>query len=186
MSLDDVAKSVVKKGKVEADKILKDGGKEVLLILSNVDGEVKALIEESTQKATKDIAIKREQEISSTEVDARRKTLMAEKDVLEQVKRKSFERLISAPRDKKEDILRRLVSKAGTVFPNGSIFCNSEDSEFIKRNAPNYNFEGSIDCAGGIVVENADNTERIDLTYETILEDVWEEQIGVVADKLFK
>ena len=186
MTLDDVAKSVVQKGKVEASKIVKEGGKEVLQILSEADNEVKALIEESTQKAKKEIALKREQEISSTEVESRRMTLTVEKDILQQVKDRAFQRMISAPRDRKEAMIRSLVSQAGTVISGGTIFSNAQDAEFVKRNAGSYTYGGNVDCAGGIVVENSAKTERLDLTYETILDDVWEEQIGKVAEILFK
>ena len=186
MSLDDVAKKVTEKGKLESSKIIKEGEKEAILVVNKALKEAKAIMAEAMEKAEKQIGLMKEQEMSSAEVDGRRNMLKAEKEVLDAVKAKTFQSLRSAPRDKKEQIISGLVKQAGTVISSGFIYSNQEDADYVKRMVGNYQFAGTIQCSGGIIVENSDKTQRLNMTYETLLDDLWQEKIGEVAEILFK
>src|SRR6266571_992575 len=54
-----------------------------------------------------------------------------------------------------------------------------------QREALDGAFAGTIECAGGVVIESADGTRRIDLRYESILRDVWDDAVKEVADTLW-
>jgi V/A-type H+-transporting ATPase subunit E len=47
------------------------------------------------------------------------------------------------------------------------------------------NFGGTIECVGGVVIESADGSRRIDLRFETILADIWRDSIKEVAEVLW-
>ena len=128
----------------------------------------------------------KEQEMSSAEVEGRRNMLKAEKELLDTVKQRAIEELRSAPGPKKEQIISGLVRQASAAIPGGFVYSNAEDADFVKRAASRYQYAGSVDCIGGIIIESQDREQRLDLTYETILEDLWQEKIGEVADILFK
>lgn len=42
-----------------------------------------------------------------------------------------------------------------------------------------------LDCIGGFVIESEDGSRRIDLTYDTFLEDLWEDTVKEVANVLW-
>ena len=42
-----------------------------------------------------------------------------------------------------------------------------------------------MDCLGGVVIESADGTSRLDLTYDSILDDVWDDVVREVARTLW-
>ena len=186
MSLEEVAGKVTEKGKRESNRIIKEAGQEALQILNKAEEEAKAIMTEARDKAEKQIKLMREQEMSSAEVEGRRNTLKAEKDVLDIVRQKTFEALKAAPTPKREEIIGGLVKQASTIIPEGYVYANAQDAPSVKRLASKYQYSGDIDCAGGLVIENSDRTQKLDLRYETLLEDLWQEKIGEVADILFK
>ena len=186
MSLDDVAKKVTEKGKLESSRVIQEGNNEAKAIMDEAQNVAKAIMVEAREKAEKQIKLMKEQEMSSAEVEGRRNMLKAEKLVLDTVKNKTFASLKAAPRATKEQMISGLIKQAGTVFPSGFIYSNQEDADYVKRMAGNYQFAGTIQCSGGIIVENPERTQRLNLTYETLLDDLWQEKIREVAEILFK
>jgi V/A-type H+-transporting ATPase subunit E len=47
------------------------------------------------------------------------------------------------------------------------------------------NFGGTIDCLGGVVIESADGTTRLDLTFDSLLHDLWDDVVKEVATTLW-
>ena len=186
MSLDEVASKVTEKGKRESNQILKEAGQQSLQILNKAEKEAKAIVAEARDKAEKQIKLMREQEMSSAEVEGRRNMLKTEKDILDTVKSKTFEALKAAPLPKREEMIGGLVKQASTIISEGYVYANAQDAPSVKRLASKYQYSGDIDCAGGLVIESLDRSQKLDLRYETLLEDLWQEKIGEVADILFK
>ncbi len=186
MSLDEVAKKVIEKGKRESNIIIKQGGQETLQIINKAETEAKALVTQAREKAEKQIKLNKEQEVSSADVEGRRDRLTAEKEILDKVKEKTFQSLIAASTPKKEQIINGLIKQAVQIIPSGSVYSNEEDSVAVKRLASQYQFAGTIKCSGGMIIESSDRTQRLNLTYEMLLEELWAERIGEVADMLFK
>ncbi len=46
-------------------------------------------------------------------------------------------------------------------------------------------FAGTVDRLGGIVIESADGRTRLDLTYDSILDDLWQDLLKEVAQTLW-
>ncbi len=186
MSLDEVAKKVIEKGQRESNMIVKQGGQETLQIIKKAENDAKVLVSQARERAEKQIKLNKEQEMSSAEVEGRRNRLTAEKQILDEVKEKTFQDLIAASTPKKEQILNGLIKQAAQIIPSGSVYSNDEDSAAVKKMASQYKFAGTIKCSGGIIIESSDRTQRLNLTYEMLLEELWTENIGQVADILFK
>ncbi|MGQ0796359.1 MAG: hypothetical protein ACT4OI_00620 [Methanobacteriota archaeon] len=46
-------------------------------------------------------------------------------------------------------------------------------------------YAGTIECAGGLLIESADGTRRVDLRFESLLRDVWHDSVKEVAEILW-
>src|SRR2546425_874884 len=57
--------------------------------------------------------------------------------------------------------------------------------EAVVRKIVGDSFAGTVECAGGVVIESADETRRVDLRYETLLRDVWDDAVKEVAETLW-
>ncbi len=53
------------------------------------------------------------------------------------------------------------------------------------RSAVEPRFGGTIECSGGIVVESDDGMRRVDLRFETLLQDIWEDSVREIAEILW-
>ena len=49
-----------------------------------------------------------------------------------------------------------------------------------------YEYAGEYDCLGGVVVESDASRLRVNNTFDSIVEDVWEEELREIADRLFE
>ena len=102
------------------------------------------------------------------------------------MKQKAFDSLVDSSRQDKDAIIGRLIAKAGQVIDGGFIYSNAQDSEVVKQKGTRYQYAGTVNCAGGIIVESQDRSIRLNLTYESLFEDVWQDSLPEMAKILFK
>src|SRR5207253_2336022 len=82
-----------------------------------------------------------------------------------------------------EGLLRTLLQSHAEEWRNGKVYCNAHDAD-PARSIVGKNFGGTIECVGGVVIDNAEGTRRLDLRFETILADIWRDSIKEVAEIL--
>ncbi len=186
MSLEEVAKSVVDKGKRESEEILDEGKKEVQQILAQADHRIKEEMNDQIRLANKEVKKVKARELSAIEMKMLRQKLHSQKEIFDTVKQKAFDSLVNASPQDKDAVLGKLIVKASQVIDSGFIFSNAKDSEVVKQKGARYQYAGTLNCAGGIIVENKDRSIRLDLTYESLFEDVWQDNLLEVAEILFK
>lgn len=184
MGLERVVQKVLDKGKEDADAIIDEGKKEAQAIINEANKKAKKMIEGKKKEAREEIQRVRRWELSAVEIEAKRNILNAKKQLLDNVYNITLEHLSTLSKEKREAILKVLISKASKEFKRGYIYCNDKDAKFVMRKE-NLKFGGNIDCIGGIIVENEEKTVKIDYLYETILNEVWRESLKRVSDILF-
>jgi V/A-type H+-transporting ATPase subunit E len=182
MSLDAVIKRILDRGRSEADAVIdaakKDMEKSLQLARENGQQDISHMIAEARRAAEK----LRLQESARAELEARKVVLGSQKEVLDSVRAEVLGRL--ADRGTKAAILQTLLDIHRADWRSGKVFCNAEDRDSVK-DVVGSKFGGTIGCAGGIVIESDDGTIRIDLRFETILQDIWEDSVKELADILW-
>ena len=183
MSLDTFVQVILDKGKTEAGEILAQARAEAERMLSEIRAEGDQMLREASQRGEEAAQRKKVQDLARAELEARKSVLTAQKEALDEVYQRALARLSSLREN--ADFLRALLKaneedwKAG-----GRVYCNANDQALVKPLAGR-SFAGTIECAGGILVENADGTRRVDLRYESILRDVWNDSVREVAEILW-
>ncbi len=183
MSLETFVQVVLDKGKAEANEIIAQARAERERMLSEIRAEGEKAGRETEQRARETADRRRIQQLARAELEARKIVLAAQKEALDEVYRRALTRLASLGEN--QDFLRMLLkaNEAEWRF-GGRVFSNAKDSAFVKGIVGKA-YSGAIECAGGIVIESADETRRLDLRYESILRDVWDDSVREVAEILW-
>jgi V/A-type H+-transporting ATPase subunit E len=183
MGLDRVVKDISDKAEAESKSITARAQVEASAIKKEAEAEAKRVYDAELVRADQVISKMRQRELSSAKLDIKKSKLNAEKDVLEEVRSDLLKRLSAMPKEKKVDILNRLINLARKDVPAGKIFTNAGDAELIKNSG--YEYGGNIKCIGGIIVTSMDGSVNLDYTFDSIMEDVWNAQMKPVSDILF-
>jgi V/A-type H+-transporting ATPase subunit E len=186
MDLDKVIQDIIDRGEKEATAIRNEAIKKKEEIMADAKKGVAETINNKEKAANAIVQRTRNQEILNAELEGKKLALVAQKELLEEVRNETLKRISKLPQETNIKLLTALLSKTPPEFKGGYIYYNKKDSETIRKLSKNFEFGGNIECAGGFVVENKERTVREDYRFETILDEVWEKSLKDVAELLFK
>jgi V/A-type H+-transporting ATPase subunit E len=182
MGLEEVLQAILDRGKAEADAIVEAAKKERETLLAEAEEEGRRLRAEREDAAREDAKRREVQELARAELESKKIVLGAQREVLEEVRKVSLTRLRDLPEN--EDVLRRLLQKYAADWEAGKVYCAASDQEVV-RAVVGTRFAGTVDCVGGLVIENEDASTKLDLRYETILDEIWTNHIREIAGVLW-
>ncbi len=183
MSLEDFVQVILDKGKTEADAIRAQAQAEAEQILAEIRAEGDKAVSEAAQRAEESARRKEVQDLARADLEARKSALTAQKEALDEVYRRALARLSSLKEN--PEILRKILEANESEWTGGGkVFCSPKDEALVKR-AVGRAYAGAIEAAGGVVIESADGSRRVDLRYESILRDVWNNNVRDVAEILW-
>ncbi len=182
MGLETVIEEILERGKREAEGIRVTARAEKERMLDATRAEAAELLQEREREGQQAAERLRVQMLARAELESKKIALAAQKEVLDEVYHRVLERLRSMP--DAPAILRRLFERERSEWTAGHVYSSAKDAEVV-RSIVGKSFAGTIDCVGGIVVDSADGTRRLDLRFESILADVWDDAIQEVAATLW-
>ena len=183
MGLEKVIKRIEKQGDENIKTMLADAEQQAEQILDKMRKTTDEISNRRKQEFEKQLEYVRVQEQSSLELETKRILLNAQKEILEKTYDECLQALHTVPH---EQILSSLLKKVKQELPEAVYISSNKRDEPLIRNLSNFKFTETIDCIGGIVVENADKTMKLDFRYETIAATVWEQHLKEIADTLFR
>lgn len=183
MTLDAFVQTVLDKGKVETDDILAQARAEAERMLSEIRADGARSLEEAAKRAEEAGQRKKVQDLARAELEARKSLLSGQKEALDEVYQRALARLSNLREN--ADILQALLrANEGEWRSGGRVYCAVKDQPLVKGMTGRA-FAGTIECTGGVVIESADGARRVDLRYESILRDVWNDAVREVAEILW-
>ncbi len=183
MGLDKVVKDISDKAEVESKEIVARAQVEAAAVKKDAEAEARKAHEAEMLRSDSAISKMRQRELSSAKLDVKKSKLNAEKDVLEEVRADLLKRLTDMPKDKKVDIIQKLINMSKKDVATGKIFTNAADADLVKNSG--YEYGGNIKCIGGIIVTSVDGSVNLDYTFDSIMDDVWNSSMKSVSDILF-
>ncbi|MBS3760666.1 MAG: V-type ATP synthase subunit E, partial [Halodesulfurarchaeum sp.] len=99
------------------------------------------------------------------------------------------EAIADLPTAERESLVRDLLEDAASEFEEAEVYTRSADTELVTEILAEYDgFElaGETDCLGGVVLEGRDGRLRVDNTFDSVLETVWNENLKALSDVLFE
>ncbi|MFO7925899.1 MAG: V-type ATP synthase subunit E [Halobacteriota archaeon] len=191
MSLDTVVEDIRDEARARAEEIREAGEERAEEIVSDAEREAEEIVSDAEREAERAINQEREQELSGAKLEAKQARLEARRAILENVHDDVEAQIESLDGDEREELTRSLLDAAAEEFDAESVRVRgaADDTELLESIVADYDgFEVGepIDCLGGIVVESDESRVRVNNTFDSVLGDVWEENLREISARLFE
>ncbi|AHG00276.1 ATP synthase subunit E [Halostagnicola larsenii XH-48] len=192
MSLDTVVEDIREEAHARAEDIRSQGETRAEEIESAAREDADEIVADAEDEVEREIEQLREQRLSSAKLEAKQKRLEARRDVLTDVRESVEDELTSLEGDTREELTRELLEAATVEFDEDdtvTVYGRESDEELIEsilEEYDGYEYDGEYDCLGGVVVESEASRLRVNNTFDSVLEDVWEDNLQEISNRLFE
>jgi len=192
MSLETVVEDIRNEARERAEEIRTEGETRADRIISEAETEAEEILAAKEQEVENRIEQEREQKLSSAKLEAKQKRLEARRDVLQDVRIDAEESIATLGGDEREELTRSLLDAAAEEFDSGNIvriYGRPDDEALLTDIVSDYDgfeYAGEYDCLGGIVAESEASRVRVNNTFDSILENVWEDNLQQISSRLFE
>lgn len=192
MSLDTVVEDIRDEARARADEIQREAKAEAEEIVSEAEAEAEEIIDQREREVERTIEQEEEQRLSSAKLEAKQQRLEARRDILEEVRESAQQRLATLE-EGREEMTRVLLADAAAEFDSGNVqvYGRGDDAELIESILDDDEYDGfthagEYDCLGGVVVESDSSRVRVNNTFDSVFEDVWDDNLREVSERLFE
>ncbi|WP_049969260.1 V-type ATP synthase subunit E [Haladaptatus cibarius] len=192
MSLETVVEDIRNEARERAEQIRAEGETRADEIIAEAESDAEEILAAKEREIESQIEREREQKLSSAKLEAKQKRLEARRDVLQDVRSDVEEEIATLDGDDREELTRTLLDAAAEEFDSGNtvrIYGRADDEELLTDVVTDYDgfeYAGEYDCLGGIVAESEASRVRVNNTFDSILEDVWEDNLQAISSRLFE
>jgi len=191
MSLDTVVEDIRDEARAQAEEIRAEADERAEQVVAEAEEEAERIREEREREATRQVEQEREQKLSSAKLEAKQARLEARREVLQDV-REEVERAVADLEDGREELTRALLEDAAAEFDDDDtveVYGRADDRELLEsllEEYDGYEHAGEFDCLGGVVAESEGSRVRVKNTFDSVLDEVWEDNLKTVSDRLFE
>jgi V/A-type H+-transporting ATPase subunit E len=190
MSLDTVVEDIRDEARARAEEIEADADARAEEILDEAESDAEAIREERQADVERTIEQEREQKVSSAKLEAKQERLEARRSILTQVREDVEEEIATLGGDTREELTRALLEDAAAEFTNdATVYGRADDQALLEDVLEDYDdlsYAGEYDCLGGVVVEGESSRIRVNNTFDSVLETVWQDNLREISDRLFE
>ena len=189
MSLDTVVEDIREEARKEADAIREEAEQEANEIVAQAEEEAAEIRQTAEDEVEAQIEREREQARSNAKLKARQQRLRARRDLLDDVYDAVAETIADWSGERRRELTAALLDAAREEFTTDKlvVYGRAEDEELITDLlAETERFGGTRDCLGGVVVEGPNGRVRSNNTFDSVLNDIWEANLGEVSTRLFE
>ena len=192
MSLDTVVEDIREEARTHAEEIREEAERRAEEIVAEAEEDAEEIREEASREADREIEQLREQRLSSAKLEAKQKRLETRREVLREVREGVEAELAALEGEPREELTRSLLEAASVEFEDVeevSVHGRADGEELLESilaEYDGYEYAGEYDCLGGVFVESPESRIRVNNTFDSILEDVWEENLREISDRLFE
>lgn len=184
MSLNKVVEDILRRGGEREQEIIRLGESERDEQLQLAEKRMAENRARAERKNAANLTQMERQEISSAELESKKTSLAAQRQVMEELREQALSELSSYPSDKRKRLYSKLIARAKKELGECYVYSNKGDQALLQLPAGMTN-GGVIDCSGGLIFESKDRAVRLDFRFETMLDDVWNKRMREIYGKLF-
>ncbi len=192
MSLETVVDDIKQDAKERAETLREEGEREADQIITEANEEAEQIRDDAEAEVETQIEQEREQTESSARLEAKQEQLRAKREALEALYTDLEDELAALDSDRRRDLTVQLL-EAGlaelgdvtTVYVHG----RPDDEQLLKEliaDRDDIAYGGTTECLGGVVLTGPNDRIRINNTFDSILEDVWEAHRKEISSLLFE
>ena len=191
MSLDTVVEDIRDEARARAEEIRDEGEQRAEEIVSEAENDAEDILEEAEREVERSIEQEREQTLSSAKLEAKQARLEARRELLADVREDVEEEVAGLEGERREELTRALLDVAAEEFDGDDVqvYGRADDEELLTDVLDDYegfSYAGEYDCLGGVVVESEGSRVRVNNTFDSVLDEVWEENLREISDELFQ
>ncbi|MCD6494067.1 MAG: V-type ATP synthase subunit E [Archaeoglobaceae archaeon] len=187
MPLESIIQEIYQKGEEQVKKLMEEAEKESEQIIAEAKAEAEEILRKAREEAEKESERLRKQEVSSVNLEMKRLLLNKQKELLETVFELTKQKIKEMDSGEKKKLLEALLKKnaeSGMI-----VYSNKDDEavvkEVIKNLGKDLKYGGNINCLGGVVLESPDGEVRLNLTFDELLAQLYEQKMSEVSKILF-
>ena len=181
MELNNVVLEIINEAEKKANEIAKAADRERQKILDEARENIKRRKGEMKKNTEDRLKQARTKELAISRTNAKKIEMNAKKNIIEHVYRDFSQAIYSIGREK---ILMMLFKPGKAQIDVSKIYISNSDFEIAKKLFSDAKVIKK-DITGGMVLENSDGTEMLDLSLPTIVEDLEKETVNDVSKILF-
>lgn len=192
MSLETVVEDIREEARARAAEIREEAEGEAEEIIAEAEDEAEEIIEQAEREAERQIERERERSRSSATLEAKQERLGARRDVLESVHDQVASAVADLDRDRRKELTAATIEAGLAEFDDDAsirVYGRESDAELLEElleNHENAQLDGTVDCLGGVVLESDASRVRVNNTFDSVLESVWEDELKNISDRLFE
>jgi len=189
MSLDTVVEDVRDEARARAEEIREAAESEADEIVADAEPDAERIREERLAEVDRQIDQEREQTLSSAKLEAKQERLGARRDVLEDVHDDVEAAIEGLDGDDRRELTETLLDATLAEFDDDdvAIYTRAEDVELVEELVADRDatVDGEVECLGGIVAESDTSRVRVNNTFDSILDSVWDDELKNISERLF-
>jgi V/A-type H+-transporting ATPase subunit E len=188
MGLETVADDIKQEARARAEEIVEEAEEEKEDVLSEARQEAESLKQEAEEEAESEAESLREQEISSAKLEARKMMSREERELLADLREDVRGELADIEQGREE--MTRTLLQAGVEEldeEEAVAYCAEDDEETVSELVDEFDgveFGGTEEMLGGVIVESSDGRVRVDNSFDSVLETVWNDSVREVSERL--
>ncbi|WP_299335137.1 V-type ATP synthase subunit E [Haloplanus sp.] len=192
MSLDTVVEDIREEARARAEEIRAEGEDRAAEIIEEAEADADEILEDREAAVEREIEQRRDQAVSSAKLEAKQARLEARRDALGDVREAVETAVVDIDGERRRSLTETLLDAAAEEFDEGesvSVYGRADDAELLEDLLEDYDgfsVAGEYDCLGGVVVESEESRVRVNNTFDSILETVWEDNLKELSDRLFE
>lgn len=192
MSLEAVVEDIRNEAEAEAERIVSEAEAEADRIVEDAKAGADRIVEEAEVDAEATVEREREQRLSSANLEAKQRRLEARREALEAVRDRVEAEIESFDDERRETLTRTLLEAAATEFEDGEaleVYARPADRDLVEtvlEDYDGYELAGEYGCLGGVVVEGEAGDVRVNNTFDSVLETVWDRHVKAFSETLFE
>lgn len=192
MSLETVVEDVRDEARARAEEIREEGESRADEIISEAEADAESIVQQREEEVEAQIEEEREQALSSAKLTAKQERLEARRDALEQVRDGLEQRVAEIEGERREALTRSLLDAAAEEFDDEAsveVYGREDDEALLTDLLSEYegwSVAGTEDCLGGVVVESESSRVSVDNTFDSVIEEVWDEELKRISERLFE
>lgn len=191
MSLETVAEDVTDDAHERAERIREEADKRAAEIVERAERDAEEERDEREEEVESTIERERDQRLSSVKLEAQQKRLETRREVLTDTREEVEERIADLSGERRKELTQTLLEEATTEFEEGTnvgLYGRKEDGALLASLAEDYDgyeHAGEYDCLGGVVAESERSRVRVNNTFDSILDSVWDDELKTISSRLF-
>jgi len=184
MSLDKVVEEILRRGEEKRRELISLGETERDEQVRQADKRIADERARAETHADAAIAQMEQQELSSAELESKKSLLVAQRKVLDELREQVLRELDGYPVDKRKRLYAKLVSRAKKELGECYVYSKEEDRAMLQLPS-GMTYTAPVECRGGLIFESKDRSFRLDYRFESMLDDVWNENMKEIYTRLF-